>query len=288
MCHPCNNRFGHEVDRIVDAPRFLYLRAEAGLPTNRQVEGEYFDDDWGHSSKVTFDPNQDAFDEVRHLFEREDRVLIQAPTAEEARQLAKKWASRRGAEGQSVHWDEPYARDLTGKVITISDQGTLGEAQVTALLIREAAKIAIEYVAYVSTPNVAGRSDLDPIRKAAMQGTAFRGHQLSFLLTGPVYLPRTGAIWVIGTKDDALRAKREMEKRRAQGDSYAGPPADFPRLTEIFHRLRLVRHGDGGYFELVLFGWFVVRLALPPELSVPWGRYHLRDFRRDKTASGVA
>jgi hypothetical protein len=45
VCRACNSRLGREVDRVADVSLLVALRAEAGLPTRRALEGSYFDPD---------------------------------------------------------------------------------------------------------------------------------------------------------------------------------------------------------------------------------------------------
>lgn len=110
----------------------------------------------------------------------EGRMLIRAESEEATREIARKVAERLKREGRSVSFAD--LEQAEPKIVWMNI-GLRDARPFNDLLNREAAKIAIEYIAEVAAPEVALLSELDRIREYACGTCAFDGARTCGILT---------------------------------------------------------------------------------------------------------
>lgn len=169
VCRDCNSWLGREVDKVADIPLLVALRAEAGLSPHYDLRGHYVDPESGEVVEGRMGFGR-PFEETERYYERGDRIMISARTTERAQAIADKIAERRRQEGRPVTFRTPHMREGRAELISL-DQRSTRVSELNELLVREAAKMAVEYVALLVGLEVALMSELDPLRAAALYGS---------------------------------------------------------------------------------------------------------------------
>jgi hypothetical protein len=205
---------------------------------------------------------------------------VTADTLEEAHKEVERQNTRRSRKGQPPITVQREEIVNFGPRVFRSEPSEHEMQRFRQLLPREVAKIAVEYVAHVAGPDVALSPTLDDIRSYAMTGEppiAVGGEHLG----SPVYwLPRTRRFQAVAGDAEEMALVREMLAPYEQShDSAWQPPADFPRLTDIYHQLAVRRHGEVAWFSLVLFGWLAFDVKLSADLPLPWNTGVRKVFR---------
>lgn len=273
LCTPCNSFFGHDVDKFVDHPLVLALRREVALPVHREPEWEFDDPVLGAKARArrTTDGSVELLSPVHSS---EGRVVVRSDSEEKTRQIARKVAARLEREGKSVEWRkiEQYEPVWVRGNTPLQDASSLTEP-----FNREAAKIAIEYIARVAGPEMALVRELDGLREHARHGAKFAGIQVAYVGPRPfVRLPRFDEVFVLGSSE--LPSQDQLDEMI--GESVPLPAADTqPDLSQVpqwpgfEHRVELIRGGAGPRFQLTLFSCLVVAVPLPGSLAdlLPWG-----------------
>jgi len=280
VCVECNSVLGSTVDKFVDHPLFLALRSEVGLSVHRQPEWEFDDPVLG--AKVRARRTADGFVELLSpVHSSEGRVVVRADTEEKMGEIARKVAARLEREGKSVEWRELEQHEPVWVRGHIPLQDASG---LTELLGREAAKIAIEYVARVAGPEMALVHELDGLREHARHGPEFAGIQVAYVgPRPPVRLPRLDEVHVLG-RDLPRQAKLDqmIEELVPQPPGGAKPdPSQVAAWPGFEHRVELIRGAAGPRFQLTLFSCLVVAVPLPGSLAdlLPWGCFDSKDLR---------
>jgi hypothetical protein len=149
------------------------------------------------------------------------------------------------------------------------------------LLGREAAKIALDYIAYLSGADVALDPRLDELRAFVLEGdNEIRARRNTFVPPGTraIYLPRTRRIFAIAAEKEDVLTAEELKGLLPDPSGQKPLPNGVAQLDRIFHLLRVRRDGEIGIVEVVLFILFGTAFELPTDLSVPWGAGEVRDF----------
>jgi hypothetical protein len=287
LCVDCNSRLGHDVDKVGNNPWFVPLRAEAGLPAEQALRARVRlpgSDEWV-SGLYRFGRGFEADERVK-----DDGLNVHVQAGSRARAIARAEDvahKRLRRQKRTVKFGEP--EEFTGGGPVLLDQAAARPEELNELLPREVAKIAIEYVAYISSADVALDPRLDSIRRGARYGEPFEWRGSTAGLNRLVYLPRMDFWTQLGAEgtpkpsDDDLWASAE-----APDGTRRETPADAYHLTHLAHELGVWRDNAGGHFQLILFSWLSYLLDLPADLPIPWGRYHIRDFTRRRFRSGFA
>lgn len=279
VCVPCNSYFGSAVDIIANDKHMILLRREAGLRPSRAIEGEYFDQDLGQM--VFARSRRDGtLERVRPVHQVGNEVFITAPTPELAQQEAERLKGRLEKRGKTITDTPVTAQDR--RVVNFGfTQDLPDNARLMTLLSREAAKIAVEYIAYISSPAVALGPELDALRRHAVDGEEIPDKTVG--VTGPreIWLPRT----------------RNIVRRRSGPDDQASrtalseptfemtPPPGIPHLTSVRHAVGVWKDHEGARFVLELFSMFRAVLPLNRSLAIRWGRVDFREFSQPKTGT---
>jgi hypothetical protein len=188
-------------------------------------------------------------------------------------------SARRRKGQREIQWGLPEQIDCEGPVVI--DNASKQMDEFNALLPREAAKVAIEYIALVADPSVALDTRLDPLRHWALFGDSGEYYIADYVGKRGVYLPRTGYYHKLDDWGTAVPSHEEQTALVTNPDgTQRGLPPNTVVLRWPVHRLQLWRDSDGGHFEMTLFSWLGVRLPLALQLPVPWGRFDSWDFNR--------
>jgi hypothetical protein len=287
VCRECNSRLGREVDRLASLPLFIALRDEAGLPIPFGLTLEYDDSDVGELVKIVVQ-GEDDLRIVRPVYEVDGRTIILAETAERAAEIAATIADRAAKRGKSVRFS-PAARLTSGPTIaTLVRQAS--QEQIADLMLRETAKMALEYVSYLAGRDVALDPALDIIRDAALEGRDLAGFlqqaRVHYMGQSAVWLPRTRVMVGVGTDLGSIPTRQQQAALLTDDHGRLGEPAsNVVRLQDLNHRLRVRRAGTVAEFDLVLFGWLTSAVRLPSDLPLPWGTSHYRNLSRGNSGS---
>jgi hypothetical protein len=276
VCNRCNHTLGKDVDRVADAPVLVALRMEAGLEVWRGLPVEYFDEE----VDITFDGWLKGDGTIELTRDRyggsEGSFYISGPTLALAQARANRIAERMRSRGRTVTLSEPFQRET--RLVPIWLRGGPQDAKgFNQLLVREAAKAAVEYVALAFSSEMALRTELDPIRTCARDGIPLDGAWVG-TAGREIWLPRLGLM--MNTGEDAPTPE---ELTRLKPGTQSPEGRYIPRLR---HELMVARRAEGCQFTLVLFGGFGVRVPLPSALPWPGVRYHFKDFERLRTGDG--
>lgn len=276
VCRTCNSRFGSTVDIVVNDRLMILLRQEVGLPTPRALESEYFDHDLNISVPVRRQGNG-HLERVRPVHQVGNTVYITAATPDLVELEANRLKQRLARKGKTIT-EGPITTEDRRVVTTRFTQDVAATTDFHSLLGREAAKIAVEYVAYISSPTEALRPELDLLRRHADQGTGIEGMEVGPVGPHEIWLPRTRHL---------LRRRRE-ELDEAPWTKLPPPnfemmsPPGVPHLRSIRHWLTVWKDHHGARFIMVLFSTLRVMLPLPASLEIRWGRMDQRDFSRGR------
>jgi hypothetical protein len=228
-----------------------------------------------------------GFVDISRVLRRDHEVFITADTPEEAQKEAHKIANRARKKGQTVTFSEPYVRDPGPVPVSLTDDPN--EPRLfTMLLVREASKMAIEYVAHVAGLDVALAASLDPVRECAIAGRDPPSVMLDYIGEPSAWLPRTQRLfgfWMTDTGIPSIEQRRASAAKCADGSGEL--PAGVRRLTDMVHRLEVHRGSEAGVFSVILFGWIVAAVRLPAELPIRWGRFDSRDLTRRRSFTGI-
>lgn len=287
VCLACNSRLGADVDRVASAVVLRALRIEAGLLDVEPLPAAYRDEETGLPIAGRVLPDG-SFARDERVYRRDSGVDILAPTGERAREIADRIVRRREERR------EPPIK--FGDVTTAPGDAVLVRLKpepfppVAALLAREAAKIAVGYVACVGLPRAALDPRLDSLRVCALEGTQAdveEGYHLDPGARG-VYLPRTRLSFLRGPAGSTPPSEEETAGLYATADgALRHSAAGTQPLTWVYHKLSFSRDGHHGSLHLTLFGLFYFGVGLPPKLDLPWNRYDYRDFSRGYARTGL-
>jgi hypothetical protein len=286
VCKECNSFLGDHVDNIMNEPLLKAMRVEAGLATKDILDGVYFDADLGEVPGYLHEDG--SFVETKDYFKRGGgEFVVIAPTPEKARLRGDEIAEARARRGKTTQLQEPVSRP------SVPVPTSLGGGDAKSLfprLGREAAKIAVGYVAHVAGPEVALSSALDAIRSAALNGTQLDGEAgLLRAYWRGIHFPRVNATFLFGdagTQQPALKDVPQLMENEASG--FAQSVRAAGRLTNIRHELSLRKASNAASFSLILFGALGAHIELPHDLNLPTMRHDYRDFARGKSGSGYA
>jgi hypothetical protein len=274
-CKACNSVLGDDVDTVVDIPLLATLRAEAGLVPRRALRGVYIDPDSGEivPGRMRFDG---VFEEQERVWQQDNRIRGAQRSLEAARAAIERITERRRREGQRVTFAAPQM--LPERTVTaFVDLRSTRVDELNELMVREAAKMAIGYVAHIAGPEIAMAAPLDPIRACALMGAPITSTGVEWLGPELSYLPHCGRYLMMGESGESpsYEDAAQMQSQHAA-----------VTLTELVHHLGVQRGAEGSFFVVVLFSWLRVGLALPGDLLLPWGRVDYRNLRSGQT--GVA
>lgn len=211
--------------------------------------------------------------------------MVIAPTPEQARLRGDEIAQARARRGKTTNLQEPFSRP-SAPVPT-----SLGGGDAKTLfprLAREAAKIAVEYIAHVAGPAVALSSAVDDVRSAALNGTEMDAEAgvLRAYWTG-IHFPRVNATFLFGEAGTQKPDLKDVpELMRDDTSAFSESVRAAGRLTHIRHDLWLRKAGKAASFSLVLFGALGVRMDLSSDVNLPIVRHDYKDFTLGKSGSG--
>ncbi|HZN99227.1 MAG TPA: hypothetical protein VFB61_15955, partial [Gemmatimonadales bacterium] len=147
---------------------FRPLRAEAGLPYGAPLHGVVLHPVTGERIEGPLDLEH-GFEAAERIEESGGIVHVQGPTGERAAKRAADFAQKRERRsGRKIAFGDPEELRSEGPILV--DQAKKRTEELDRLLPREAAKIAVEYVAHISSPDVALDPRLDEMRAAARDG----------------------------------------------------------------------------------------------------------------------
>ena len=280
VCVECNSFFGHSVDAVADAALLQWLRRRVGLPVHQDDIVEFVDPEIGVRRQARLAPDG-TVQPLTKVVQVEDRLSIRADTEDEVLMIAEKIRSRRARRGQSVQY---RALEPARPVAVRGNTPVQPVGEFNTLLGREAAKMAVEYIAVVTAPDLALVSELDAVRDHARSGTKWPGVAVAYAGPGPlVKLSEAGPVLALGLGTGPHPSQAEFDKMI--DDLIPAPILDsdpdlgkIPLWPGFTHRLRLVSDGRRARFELSLFSCVVATVALPASLPLPWGCENTRDF----------
>ena len=246
VCKPCNERLGHEVEKVAGYPLLLTLRQEAGLPIGSSEEWDLYDVQADDVVPGRLTPDGKV-EPISPVYRGENRILVRGEPEEVERIIEKMRSRSTDAPAPQLKRLEPPERHF----VRLHKSGG-SQPDWIELLCRASAKIVLEYVAIKSSPDVALSPDLDYLRDVALDGT--RLETVGFVYRGPsplVRMPNLGRVLHF----EVVEAAREQERRRIVEEQElpplisSDPPAmdQFPTWPPMFHRMKLVREGDLAY-----------------------------------------
>lgn len=268
ICTPCNSRFGHQVDRVTGEQPLVSLRLEAGLPIGSPERPTFFDSSVRERVPGRVRPDG-SVEALKRVFDDGTRFIVQAPTIQEARSQFAKYSRRQAAQGRNAKIQGEQTVESKEVVVRY---GGMETTKVQSLLLREAAKSAIEYIARECGPAVALDQSLNDIRSFALCGEPPIRAWIQHYGGKSIYLPRTGRLFTAVGDDEVAPTEEDREAL------LKSLPQELTRLTDLFHRLTLLKEGFKAQFQLILFGWIGVIVELPGELPIPAGVGDFFDF----------
>jgi hypothetical protein len=281
VCDQCNHHLGSEVDKVANASILRALRLEAGLRVPQGLEVEFFDEDVNDSIRIVI-YGGDKHSVIARPYELGGQIRIVANSVQEARKLMSGFTKRERRGRAPVTFGEPQSLEGGPRLASFPPRVTEDETW-SRLMQREAAKMAIEYVAHLTTADVALLPSLDSIRAFALGGTEYGGLQDSIevgaLFGGDVWLPRLELR--LGAREHLRDVPTIDQLAATMIDStgrQSGAPANVKSLIHLRHRLLLTKSDERAEFQVILFGWLAARVRLPTELPVPWGASDYRGF----------
>jgi hypothetical protein len=167
VCNACNHRLGHDVDKVVNNRTILELRREAGLKVPAfLLKSESVDEEL-----KAFGPwirrTDDMIEWSRDVVFTGNQVEVLGYTIEEAWAKDERITTRRVRQGRSrIEFIDVDETDF-GVRRFLSEPTEEEVEEFNDLLIRELAKMAIEYISMIANPEVALLSCLDHIRSCA-------------------------------------------------------------------------------------------------------------------------
>jgi hypothetical protein len=283
VCDSCNHYFGYTVDIASDEKLLASLRYEVGLGPRPPLEGESFDPDVEAVRRVRVRADG-TIEPISPVFEYPDGrgELIRADTREETLCIARKRKASRAARGIAISYRE-IAEQTDARFVQVAVPVETEDRERAQLLDREAAKIAIEYIALVAHPTLALVPQLDPIRSYARHGIDKPDVATIYLGPEQVWLPRSRHLFFIGGPGDESPAHGRLDELAAQlvpipSDGSPPRPNDVPDWPGYKHRLALQTDDGAAWFELVLFDCIVSRVVLPRSLTLPWGCFNSKQL----------
>jgi hypothetical protein len=267
VCRSCNSLFGSEVDKFADMYPITLLRREVGIEVNATMLTEYLD------------PQIDALIQGRHMpdgtikpvspvFKDGNRVVIHTETEEECQSILAKFTERQGSEFTMKELRRVQPRAVRSRLVQRDFE------RFKQLLAREAAKIAIEYIALVTAPEIAQLPALNRLRQFVRTGDDVYLTQ-SGLLNGPTItvLPNTGFVLIFAEPGKPVPEDLDAYLEAALPARKEEEPPDLTGLAEwpgYVHEIALIDDGRPR-FELTLFSRFLAGSYLPSDLPLPWG-----------------
>ena len=240
VCNHCNHQLGRDVDKVVSSLPMLALRREAGLVVPKGVRLEPVDGDIDVYGPWSLDKDG-VVRRGRDVVVEGNSISVLGDTLEEAWQKGDQLNARRERRGEArIEFGE--ADQVEFGVRRYLYRPTKDELEAfNSLMLREAAKAAIEYISIVSNPAVALLPSLDAIRSCALSGARCDELAGGVDYIGPSlsWLPRVGAFDGVAVNAEERLALADLEhaiERDANEDWE--PPASFPRPTQLFHELR--------------------------------------------------
>jgi hypothetical protein len=281
ICKSCNSTLGQAVDNFADHPFFLALRLEAGLPVGRDLDVTYEHPGTGELRPARI-RSDGSIVEPPYVHEGEGRFTVYAPTVEGAQAIGERRAQRRAARGETTKLLEPELIEL-GPQIMRTTPGVVPFEDLSERILREAAKIAVGYLARVGSPQLALDTRLDPVRDLALHGTPLEGAGVGALLPGePVrlYLPSTHQVLTFGTAGAELPSDEQALAQFYDGE---GRPRHEPegtvRLTRMYHLVHVRRSAGEAWVRVTFFGVVSAHVPIPSDIPAPWGRGDTLEFR---------
>ncbi len=273
VCKECNDLFGHDIEKFVDDSFFGSLRREAGLTVAREDEGDFYDIQAGAVVAGRLD-SEGRVKPVSPVFEEGNRVLIRGESSDVQR-IARAKAKRAERAGRTFQVGpiEPIERHF----VRVHTGGADDLTPLIDLLKRDAAKMILEYVALTAGPELCLVPELDPLRRAAMEGKNLQFTR--FLYDGPgpaVLLPRTKKLLHLEQVPDGTQAERRRQFEAALPPIVSdGEPdlSQFPTWPSLNHVIGFWMDDEVAFGFVTLFGSLQLQVALPPDLDVPWGTY---------------
>jgi len=282
VCTRCNGRFGREVDVVVDADPLVLLRREAGLAPHKQLPAPVYHPDLGQVVPVDVLPGGEVRPKSRQ-YRSGDRVTILGESPEEVQAIADKTRARAAMRGQVVRFGEPTRTNLH---LARVEEGAAAPdyERFNKLLVREGSKIAIEYVARLGGRSSALDPRLDNVRSCALEGDPVDLGWMGHLEPDIRWLPRVGRLFGFSSDVSSRLTNEQYDSLLVSPDT---PPPAVPHLLDLTHSLIITRRHSEAFFQLILFGWLVVTIPLPADLSLPWDTQDWRDLLQGRQGTRV-
>jgi hypothetical protein len=281
LCKYCNNCFGAQVDcTVVDYSVVRPLRQEASLVT-KVLAGEYYNPELDVNEPVLVTPDG-RIQLMQPVVRSGSSVYVRGRDAAHVEREAARLIRRYEQRGISVT-SGPITVDgpRTEKFEHHQNAGAIERFK--SGLGREAAKVAVEYIAMIASPAVALRAELDPLRSHALHGGDNIQVKSGFVGPPRFWLPRIRQMVT-------LAPSRPLDWSASNTKSLApeelGPPPGVPHRTHLAHWVGVWRDRDGAHLSMELFSCFRATIALPSDFPLPWGRIDWRAFlpRREGTS----
>jgi hypothetical protein len=286
ICNPCNHRFGTTVDIFVNDPMFVELRREAGLKVGVSIRADAVDEELGDLGFWVIRPDG-AVERPQDVYSDGNSVTIFGDDVADAMRKGEEINAKRVARGKPPWvFQEREAIDYGVRRFITSPTDEQVD-RLNDLMVREASKIAIEFVSLLAGPSVALTPSLDVIRTFAVDGSGSITGGCDYIESSLYWLPTTRRLQAIAmTAEDKDKAQKLANLITPGDDDRWEPGPEIPRLTNIYHQMGVTQGPVGSWFVLVLFGWLRVMIRLPNDLSLPWGTYHRRGFLPKRIAWG--
>jgi hypothetical protein len=266
---------------VVDAEPLVFLRREAGLHPREIPDVAIYCEPLGRWVKMLWHEGGDL-EPIERRYEQGTVTDYLGSTEGEVRAMARTRAEREARRGKQITFGEPYQiPSQTELAAILSTPGQLHHFVYAPL--REAAKMAVGYVAWSVSAEVALSAELDELRAFALDGVTPTG-DASIGRIGPafVWLPRTHHLAAVSHGDELPPSRAEYDELVRQCEAAPhSPPGKVRVLSNLTHRIgtRLV---DGrAECKIVLFDWITMGVPLPATLPLRWDHIEERDVRPD-------
>lgn len=261
---------GAEVDKVANHGIFHQLREEAGLKVRAGLRVRYFDEDFG--LEIDGISQEGSVRPGRPVYRDGNRVFVIDPDTEKAVAIAEGMTRGASGRGEDVRFSEPYRAGEQEVIVVVGESGSDLE-EFNVLAIREGAKMALGYIARVTSESLATHPAFEPLRDCALRGKPVPGAWLDRFWSDIVWLPRSQQVSFLRLAGGSEKAPSEADLRRVieEAQSTGQPPIGVKQIDTIGHRLSLVKDENRKRFEVALFSRLGIAIPLAndaPDLPI--------------------
>src|SRR5688572_13057026 len=241
ICNPCNHRFGTTVDIFVNDPMIVELRREAGLRVGVSIQADAVDEELSDLGAWVIRPDG-TIERPQDVYVDGDSVTIFGVDLADAHRKGAAINAKRVARGKPPWtFQEREAVDYgVRRFITLPTDDQVN--RLNDLMVREASKIAIEFVSLLAGPAVALTPSLDGIRTLAVDGTGSITGGCDYIGSPLYWLPATRRLQAIAMTAEDKAKFQDLDKLiQATNDDRWEPGPEIPRLRDIFHQVGVTR-----------------------------------------------